>query len=327
MKAVITTGYGSPEVFKLDQVAKPDPKANEVLVRIHASSVTKADSMMRTGKPYIGRLFLGLSKPKHPIWGSGFAGVIEAVGSAVKNFKKGDNVFGENINSFGTYAQFIAIAEDCVIAKLPKSLSFEEAAGICDGGITSLNFLQNIGNIHSGQKVLINGGSGSLGTAAIQIAKYYRAHVTAVCSTANMELVRSLGADEVIDYTKTDFTHNKNYYDLIYDTVGTRSFEECKPSLKENGCYASPVLGMPLIGQMMVTSLFGNKKAKFSATGSLPKKEIMRLLNILIDIIKAGHFIAPVDRTYKLEQVVEAHTYVDKGRKKGNVVLKPFALS
>lgn len=327
MKAVITTGYGSPEVFKLDQVAKPSPKENEVLVRIYASSVTKADSMMRTGKPYIGRLFLGLTKPKNPIWGSGFAGVIEAVGSEVKSFKKGDNVFGENIDSFGTYAQYIAIPEDGVISHLPKSLSFEEAAGICDGGVTSLNFLQNIGNIHSGQKILINGGSGSLGTAAIQIAKYYGAHVTAVCSTANIKLVRSLGADEAIDYTKTDFTQNKNSYDLIYDTVGSRSFEECKHALTENGCYASPVLGMPLIGQMMVTSLFGNKKAKFSATGSLPKEEIKRLLQILLDIIKAGHFVAPVDRTYNLEQVVEAHSYVDKGRKKGNVVLKPFALT
>ena len=327
MKAIITTGYGSPEVFKLDLVAKPSPKSNEILVRIHASAVTKADTMMRTGKPYIGRLFLGISKPKHQIWGTGFAGVVVAIGSEVTNFKIGDNVFGENIASFGTYAQYVTIPEEGIVAHMPKCISFEEAAGMCDGGITSLNFLCNIGNIYPGQKVLINGASGSLGAAAIQIAKYYGAIVTAVCSTANIEMVNSLGADAVIDYTKTDFAQNKNSYDLIYDTVGSRSFAECKDALTENGCYASPVLDMPLLGDMVATSLFGNKKAKFSATGSLPTEEIKRLLGVLLEIIEAGLFKTPIDRRYKLEQVVEAHAYIDKGHKKGNVVLKPFALA
>ncbi|MGL1889459.1 MAG: NAD(P)-dependent alcohol dehydrogenase [Reichenbachiella sp.] len=325
MKAIITTGYGSPEVFKLDQVAKPTAKPNEILVRIDSSSVSKADTMMRTGKPYLGRLFLGLTKPKNRIWGTGFAGVVESIGAHVQNFKPGDHVFGENIDTFGTYAEYIAVRADGIVARLPLSISFEQAAGMCDGGITSLNFLCNLGNIQSGQKVLINGASGSLGSAAVQIAKHFGAIVTAVCSTTNVDIVKSLGADEVIDYTETDFTLHKNRYDLIYDTVGVRSFAECRDALTENGCYASPVLGMPLLSDMMITSMFGNKKAKFSATGALPEAEIKALLTELIKIIEAGHLKPVIDRSYKLEEIVAAHSYIDKGRKKGNVVLKPFA--
>jgi NADPH:quinone reductase-like Zn-dependent oxidoreductase len=324
MKAIITTGYGSPEIFKVDNVAKPTAKPNEILVRIHASSVSKADTMMRTGKPYIGRLFMGLTKPKNQIWGTGFAGVIDAIGSDVTQFKLGDKVFGENIETFGTYAEYVTVSEDGIVAHLPENLSFEEAAGMCDGGITSLNFLCNLGNIKAGQKVLINGASGALGTAAIQLAKHFGAEVTGVCSTKNISLVWELGADDVIDYTKRDFTRNANSYDLIYDTVGVRSFADCRNALTENGIYASPVLGMPLLGDMMSTSIFGNKKAKFSATGALPQKEIKHLLSILIEIIEEGHLKGIVDRTYALEQVVDAHEYIDMGHKKGNVVLKPM---
>lgn len=324
MKAIITTGYGSSEVFKLDQVAKPTAKANEILVRIHASSVTRADTMMRTGKPYIGRLFLGVTKPKHQIWGTGFAGVVESVGAEVTNFQPGDKVFGESIASFGTYAEYVTVPEDSVVAHLPKVLSFEAAAAICDGGITSLNFIRNIGEVQTGQKVLINGASGSLGTAAVQIAKYYGAEVTAVCSAANVALVQSLGADQVIDYKQQDFTKNKNSYDVIYDTVGIRSFSECKGALTVNGAYISPVLGMPLLGNMIMTSMFGKKKAKFSATGALPPKELKDLLTELIEIIEAGHFNCVIDRTYQLEEVAAAHDYIDKGHKRGNVVLQPF---
>ncbi len=325
MKAIITTGYGSPEIFKLDVVAKPTAKSNELLVRIHASSVTKADAMMRTGKPYIGRLFMGLTKPKNDIGGTGFAGVIDAVGSAVTQFKVGDKVFGENITTFGTYAEYVTVAEDGIVAHLPKCLSFEEAAGMCDGGITSLNFLCNLGNIKAGQKVLINGASGALGTAAVQIAKHFGAEVTGVCSTKNISLVRELGADDVIDYTQSDFTANTNSYDLIYDTVGLHSFTDCRNALTENGIYASPVLGMPLFGHVISSSIFGNKKAKFSATGALPEKEIKRLLRLLIELVEAGHLKGVVDRTYALDQVADAHRYIDKGHKTGNVVLKPFA--
>mgnify|MGYP000669316180 CR=1 FL=1 len=323
MKAIITTAYGSPEIFTVDKVAKPTAKPNEVLIRIHASSVTKADTMMRTGKPYVGRLMLGLTKPKNPIWGTGFAGVIEHVGSEVTQFIPGDKVFGESLDTMGTYAEFLALPENGILAKMPDNLSFEEAACMGDGGITSLNFLCNLGNIKSGQKVLINGASGSLGTAAVQIAKHFGAEVTGVCSTKNIQLVKELGADHVIDYTNNDFVSNKNTYDLIYDTVGVRSFAECKDALTESGIYASPVLGMPLMGDMMRTSMFGKKKAKFSATGALPAKETKRLLDILIDIIEAGNMKGIIDRSYPLDEIVDAHRYVEKGHKKGNVVLKP----
>lgn len=325
MKAIITTAYGSPEVFKVDNVAKPVAKPNEILVRVHASSVSKADTMMRTGKPYIGRLMLGLTKPKNPIWGTGFAGIIESVGSEVTQFKAGDKVFGENTDTMGTYAEYVTVPEDGIVAHLPENVSFEEAAGMCDGGVTSLNFLCNLGNIQKDQKVLINGASGSLGTAAIQIAKHFGAEVTGVCSTKNIDLVKELGADDVIDYTRQDFTENENSYDLIYDTVGVRSFGDCCKALKENGVYASPVLGMPLLGQMMLSSFIGTKRAKFSATGTLPVKETKRLLSILLEIIEAGNLKVIVDRRYSLDDVVAAHKYVDKGHKKGNVVLKPVA--
>lgn len=325
MKAIITTGYGSPEVFKVENVAKPVAKPNEILIRIHASSVSRADTMMRTGKPYIGRLMLGLTKPKNPIWGTGFAGVVEAIGSGVTRFKVNDKVFGENVDTMGTYAEYATVSEDGIVAHLPENLTFEEAAGMCDGGITSLNFLVSLGNIKAGQKVLINGASGSLGTAAIQIARYCGAEVTGVCSTRNIDMVKKLGADRVIDYTTQDFTSNANTYDLIYDTVGVRSFSECRTALTENGVYASPVLGMPLLKDMMVTSVFGRKKAKFSATGALPLRKTKRLLEMLLEIIEEGNLRGIVDRTYPLEQLAEAHRYIDKGHKKGNVVLKPVA--
>lgn len=324
MKAMITTNYGSPDVFKLENVAKPVPAPNEILIKVHASSVTKADTMMRTGSPFIGRFFTGLSKPKHAIWGTGFAGVVEAVGSEVTQFKAGHKVFGESIEKMGAYAEYLTLPENGIVTHLPENLSYEEAAGMCDGGITSLNFLLNLGEIKAGQKVLINGASGSLGTAAVQIAKHFGAEITGVCSSRNINLVKKLGADHVIDYTKEDFTSKINTYDLIYDTVGVRSFSECRPALTEHGAYISPVLGLPLLGQMMITSLFGKKKAKFSATGALPIQETKRLLDVLLEIVEAGNLKAVLDRSYSLEQLPQAHRYVDAGHKKGNVVLNPI---
>lgn len=325
MKAIITTGYGSPEIYKLENVAKPTPKSNEILVRIHASSVTKADTMMRTGKPYIGRLYTGLSKPKHAIGGTGFAGVVEAIGADVTLFKEGDRVFGENLVSLGTYAEFVCVSENGIVAPMPEKISYKEAASICDGAITSLNFLTKVVNIKAGQKVLINGASGSLGTAAVQIAKYYGAEVTGVCSTVNKDFVWALGADKVIDYRKEDFTTNSNAYDIIYDTVGVRTFAECKAALTDNGAYISPVLSMPLLGDSIISSMFGSKKAKFAATGMLPEAEVKQLLQQVIKIIEAGKLDIIIDREYPLEQLAEAHTYIDKGHKRGNVVLRPMS--
>ncbi len=321
MKGIISTRYGSPEVLQILKVLTPTPKKNEVLIKIHAASVTKADTMMRTGKPYFGRLFMGLTKPKNAIAGTGFAGVIETVGAEVKLFKKGDQVFGESIASFGTYAEFVCVPEDGVIATLPSNMTYQEAAPVCDGALTSMNFLKNLGAIKSGQKVLINGASGSLGTAAVQIAKHFGTEVTGVCSTANIALVKSIGADKVIDYTNHDFTTNSNTYDIIYDTVGKSSFSDCKDALTENGVYVSPVLGMPLLGDMIYTSIFGTKKAKFSATGILSVPVLLTLLQETKEIIELGKLKSVMDRSYPLEQIAEAHRYVDKGHKKGNVVI------
>ena len=325
MKAILTTAYGSPSVFKLGNVATPAPKANEILIKIKAASVTKADTMMRTGKPYIGRLFTGLRKPKHEVWGTGFSGIVESVGSQVTRFKIGDKVFGESINNMGAYAEYLAVSENGIVVELPQNLSYEAAAGMCDGGITSLNFLCNLGNIKSGQKVLINGASGSLGIAAVQIAKYFGAIVTGVCSAKNVDMVKELGADHVIDYNQQLFTKSNQQFDLIYDTVGKSSFAECKSILTENGAYISPVLGLPLLMDMMRTSISGSKKAKFSATGTLPLKETKHLLSLLIEMINSNSLVGMVDRTYPLEKMAEAHSYVDQGHKRGNVVVIPNA--
>ena len=321
MKAIIITKYGSPDVLQMQEVEKPSPKDNEVLIKVRAASVTKADTMMRTGKPYFGRLFMGVTKPKNRISGTGFAGVIESLGSKVEMLKKGDEVFGENITSFGTNAEYVCVPEDGVIEMIPGDMTFQEAAPICDGALTSMNFLKNLAEIQPGQKVLINGASGSLGTSAVQLAKYFGTEVTGVCSSKNLELVKSLGADKVIDYTQQNFTSLDQKYDIIYDTVGLSSFSDCKDVLTKNGIYISPVLGLPLLADMIYTSLFGKKKARFSATGILPVPKLKILLQKVIELIEVGQLESIIDKSYSLDQAAEAHRYVEKGHKTGNVVI------
>ncbi len=321
MKAVVMTGYGSPDVLTFQKVAKPVPKPNEVLLRVHASSATTADSMMRTGTPYFGRLMLGLTKPKHPIPGTGFAGRVEAVGAGVTQFQPGDRVFGETTLGFSTNAEYVAVSESGVICRMPGQLSYAEAATFCDGAITSWNHLRHLANVQPGQRILINGASGSLGTAAVKLGKYLGAKVTGVCSTRNVGLVCGLGADEVIDYNRKDFTKGTEAYDFIYDTVGNRSFKACKPVLKENGQYLCPVLGLPLLLQILKTRISGGKKAVFAATGLRSDEELRSMLMELIEIYKTGKLKMVIDRQYPLEKVAEAHTYIAAGRKKGNVVI------
>ena len=321
MKAIVCTNYGSPDVLLLKEVEKPAPKDNEILIKVYATTVTAADCMMRKGTPFFGRFFLGLMRPKHPITGTGFAGVVEATGNDVKQFKKGDQVFGETGVNFSANAEYVCLPENGVIATLPDNMSYEQAAPVCDGALTSLNFLKAIGNIQSGRKVLINGAAGSLGTSAIQLASYFGAAVTGVCSTANLELVRSLGADTVIDYTREDFTRTGQSYDLIFDTIGKSSFNRCKSLLTREGLYLSPVLGLSLLLQMVWTSMFFSKKAKFSATGLLPVSELRLHLNELLTLFEAGKIKSVIDRRYPLEQTADAHRYVEKGHKKGNVVI------
>mgnify|MGYP003644778429 CR=1 FL=1 len=321
MKAAHCTKYGSPEVIQLTETEKPTPGAGEVLVKVHASSVTAADGMMRKGSPYFGRLFLGLTKPKNPTPGTGFAGVIEAVGHEVEALKVGDRIFGEVLFGLGSNAEYTCVPEMGVLAAMPEGMSFEEGAPVCDGALTSLNFLKELARIKPGQEVLINGASGSLGTAAVQIAKSFGAVVTGVCSTANLELVKSLGADKVIDYTHEDFTQTGKSYEVIYDTVGKSSFALSKRALTPAGVFVSPVLSLALLFQMIWTSKSGKKKARFSATGILPAPKLRELLQEVKDLIESGQVKTVIDRRYPLDEVADAHRYVDMGHKKGNVVL------
>ena len=321
MDAIIATGYGGPEVLKFAKRAIPVPEDHEILVRVHASTVTRADTMMRTGKPYIGRLMVGLTKPKNTIPGTGFAGVVETVGTKVKSFKKGDEVFGETATEAGANAEFLAVSEQGVILHKPEELSFSDAATLSDGPLTSMNFLKEVALIVPGQKVLINGASGSLGSAAVQLAKYFGAEVTAVSSHRNIGMVKGLGADEVIDYTKSDPAAGDRKYDIIYDTVGTMSYKKAKKALAEEGQFISPVLKSGLLGDMLFSGAFTKQKAKFAATGLKSPDQLRPMMQEILSIYREGKLKIIIDRQYPLEKVADAHRYIDSGRKKGNVII------
>jgi NADPH:quinone reductase-like Zn-dependent oxidoreductase len=313
MKAIVYTKFGPPEVLQLQDVEKPTPKDNEVLIKIHATSVVKEDPDMRRSPG-----FNGFLKPRNPILGQEFAGEIEAVGTDVTRFKVGDQVFG--IDMFGASAQYICIREDKALIIKPTNMSYEEAVSVPNGALTALPFLRDKGEIKSGQSVLIYGASGSVGTAAVQLAKYYGTTVTGVCSTTNLDMVKSLGADHVIDYTQEDFTKNGQTYDIIYDTVGKVSFEKCKDSLTDEGTFLTTV---PTPGIMLKTlwPAKSGKKVRFLAAGMRPANEKNKDLAFLTELIEAGKFKAVIDKTYLLEEMAEAHRYVEKGHKKGNVVI------
>ena len=317
MRAAVHTKYGSPEVLQIKEVEKPVPKDNEVLIKIHATTVTSGDSRMRRADPFAVRFFNGLTGPKKvTILGNELAGVIEAVGKDVKLFKKGDQVFGQAGVTLGTNAEYICLPENGAIAIKPVNLTFEEAATIPFGGSTALHFLRK-GNIRSGIKVLIYGASGSLGTAAVQLAKYFGAEVTGVCSTANAELVKSLGADKVVDYTKEDFTKNAQTYDIIFDTIGKSSFSGSLNSLKQNGIYLRAVnISLSPIIRGIWTSKTSNRKV----IGGIAT-ELKDNIEFLRKLIEAGKFKPVIDRRYPFEQIADAHRYVDQGHKKGNVVI------
>jgi len=322
---MVYTKYGPPDVLQLKEVAKPVPKDNEVLIRVHATTVPAEDPMMRsfTFSPLFWlplRIAFGLRRPRKTILGSELAGEIEAVGQDVKRFKKGDQVFGVDISGLGAYAEYKCLPEEGVLLAKPANLTYEEAAPVC-GTLAAWNLLRDKAHIQSGQKVLINGASGSVGTAAVQIARYFGAEVTGVCSSKNLKLVASLGADHVIDYTKEDFTQNGQTYDIIFDAVSKSTFSRCKRSLTQRGAYISAVPTLSILLQMLWTSKIGSKKAIFSATGLRPVRKRLALLKELIPLMEAGKIKTVIDRRYPLKQIAEAHRYVEKGHKKGNVVI------
>jgi NADPH:quinone reductase-like Zn-dependent oxidoreductase len=318
MKAIICAKYGLPDVLRLEEVEKPVPKDNEVRIRMHAAVVTPADCSFRRADPFMVRLVYGLTKPKNPILGVELAGVIESAGKAVNMFKEGDQVFGISTKTFGAHAEYKCLPEDVPLTIKPANLTYEEAAGVCDGALTALIFLRDTAKIQAGQKVLINGASGSVGSYAVQLAKYFGAEVTGVCSTANVELVKSLGADKVIDYTRDDFTQGGPVYDVIFDAVGKNSFPRCKGALKQSGIYLSTVPAPALMLHILWTSISGSKKAKFVAAGLKQSKGNLLFLK---ELIEAGKLKPFIDRSYPLEQTAEAHRYVETGHKKGNVII------
>lgn len=318
MKAILYTNYGPPEVLQLKEIPKPEPKANEVLIKIHATTVNRTDCGFRKPEyPLIIRLINGLFKPQRTILGSELAGVIETTGKDVKTFNPGDAVFGLSTARFGTHAEYICLPETGSIALKPANISFEEAAAICDGAYLALNNIRKI-DYSKAPKILINGASGSIGTAAVQLVTYFGAEVTAVCDTRNFELVKSLGATFVIDYTKEDFTKNGKIYDAVFDAVGKSSFFRCKKILKPGGIYFSTELGFLAqnIFLALLAPIIRGKKVMFP----IPK-DCKEDIIFFKELIVAGKYKAVIDRIYPLEQIVEAHQYVEKGQKTGNVVI------
>ncbi|WP_437624305.1 NAD(P)-dependent alcohol dehydrogenase [Sorangium sp. So ce1151] len=316
MKAIVYTEYGPPDVLQLMEVKKPAPRDNAVMIRVCATTATAAEGTMRRGVPLWGRVILGLTRPTRKIMGLELAGEIKAVGKDVTRFRVGDRVYGFTGFGLGAYAEYVCMPEAGSLVVKPANLTYEEAAAVVDGASTAWTFLRDKANVQRGHKVLILGASGSIGTSAVQIAKHLGAEVVGVCSAANVELVKSLGADRVIDYTKEDFARNGDVYDVIFDAVAKSSFSHCRGSLAPEGIYLSTVFKLPLLFQWLWTSMVGGKRAM--STMSIEKTEALTLIR---ELIETGKLKPVIDRRYPLEQMAEAHRYVDTGRKKGSVVI------
>jgi len=320
MKAIVYTEYGPPDVLQLKEVEKPTPRDNEVLVKVHATTVNRTDFATIRAKPFFMRLVTGLSKPKKQIPGTEFAGEIEAVGKDVTSCKAGDKVFGFDDMGSGAHAQYLTISADKAVT-IPENITYEQAAPSSEGAHYAYNFINKV-DIRSGQNILVNGATGAIGSAAVQLLRYFGGNITAVCNTKNIELVKSLGASKVIDYTKEDFTQDDQKYDYVFDAVGKSSFFKCKKLLKSGGVYISSDLGymaqntyLPLITPI-VKPLMGNKKTVFPYPTDIPGS-----LCLVKKLTEEGKFRAVIDRKYPLERIAEAYEYVETGQKTGNVVI------
>lgn len=318
MRAMVQISYGPPEVIVLQEIPKPSPGSKELLIRIQAAKVGPSDCAFRKGNPFMIKLLYGLSRPKFAIGGTELAGLIEAVGEEVQHFKPGDRVLGMSVKNFGAFAEYKCLSEESPLAVIPDNITFEEAVGVCDGGATALTFLRDKAKLRKGQKVLINGASGAVGIYAVQLAKFFGAEVTGVCSGANESLVRNAGADFVIDYTQEDFTRADKAYDVVFDAVGKRSFPECKRVLTSKGLYLTTAPKLSTLMQMMWTSLFKGKRAILATAGLMQNKAN---LTYLMELTNNGTLNAVIDRRYPLERLPDAHKYVETERKKGNVII------
>lgn len=321
VQAAYQMAYGSPDVLALRSMPNPEPGPGQVLIRVIASAVTAADTLMRKGTPRFARLFLGVFRPRQVIPGTGFSGIVEAVGPGANRFAPGDSVMGESIFGGGANCEYVCISQNGLLLQKPVQISFSAAATVCDGALTAYHFLNTLGGLQANQQVLVNGAAGSLGSAAVQLAKLAGAKVTGICSTRNIEFVRSLGADEVIDYTSTRSVIPNESFDLVFDSVGKLTPRQGLNALREHGRYLSPVLGLPVLLSVIMTRVFGTRRTMFSATGLLPENQLMTMLRKVSGHLVSGELSISVDREYSLVDIAQAHAYVDTGHKRGNVVL------
>lgn len=320
MKAAVYREYGPPEVMQVAEEAMPAPRDNEVLIRIHAAPVTTTDVTLRGGDRLM-RLAFGLTKPRRQTLGTDLAGEVVARGGDVRRFRPGDRVYAATGSGFGTHAQYLCLPEDAAIALMPENASFAEAAAICEGGLTALPFLRDAGQLVPGQQVLINGALGAVGNSALQLAKAMGAEVTAVCGPKNVELAASLGADDVIDYTHEDFTRQPKQYDLVFDAVGKSSFSRCRGILKPHGIYLGTVPTPSLFMHVVWTRMFGQQKARVSATGLRPAAARAADLLVLKGLMERGALRPLFDGAYAMTEVAAAHRRVETGHKRGHVIL------
>jgi NADPH:quinone reductase-like Zn-dependent oxidoreductase len=318
MKAAIVTRYGGPEVIRIGELPKPVPGEREILVRVVATVATPSDVAFRSGTPFVARLFAGLFRPRIAVMGDGIAGIVEAVGPGTARFRVGDRVFGSTGPGLGAYAEYRCLPEDAALAPLPEGLGFGEAAGLSDGMLTALPFLRDVAALKPGQRLVVNGASGSVGSAAVQLGRQMGAIVTGVCSGRNIETVTALGAHEVIDYKREDFTARRAGWDVIFDAVGKSSFARCAPALTTEGLYLTTVPDLRMLPAMLRKR---GRRGRFAATGLRPSTDKSRDLAHLMGLYDAGSIRPLVDRRYPLEQIAAAHAYVETGRKVGSVVI------